>query len=232
MHNASTYLCPPPSVCLQISKQILMVDEVYRLHGLPEFYKVMDIMLCIFWVFRMSDKIIWNMSLSLISHNFIRTDKSSTLLVNKRKLQLPIHPHGGIVWHLPKANGNGKRKLVLFMCILSGESSGGSGGARAPPPYRRGTLGAPLPSPRISAVDWGSSRLIWSLLKVEDDWKRKNGLLSHRGQSAQSSSQGLRPFFSFPWQQALPALLPCANDGLILSRTSGPRLAGPRLRSS
>nr|CAB3505118.1 unnamed protein product [Digitaria exilis] len=27
-----------------ISKQILMVDEVYRRHGLPEFYKVMDAM--------------------------------------------------------------------------------------------------------------------------------------------------------------------------------------------
>jgi hypothetical protein len=171
MHNASTYLCPPPSVCLQISKQILMVDEVYRLHGLPEFYKVMDIMLCIFWVFRMSDKIIWNMSLSLISHNFIRTDKSSTLLVNKRKLQLPIHPHGGIVWHLPKANGNGKRKLVLFMCILSGESSGGSGGARAPGPL---PLWNPW-SPLIIRIG-GSSRPIWSHLKVEDDWKRKNGL--------------------------------------------------------
>jgi hypothetical protein len=26
---------------LQISRQIHMVDEVYRLHGLPEFYKVL-----------------------------------------------------------------------------------------------------------------------------------------------------------------------------------------------
>jgi hypothetical protein len=42
-----------------------------------------------------------------------------------------------------------------------------------------------------------SSRPIWSQRKVEDDWKRKNGLFSHRGQSAQqSSSQGPRPFFS------------------------------------
>jgi hypothetical protein len=32
-----------PQFSLQISKQILVVDEVYRLHGLPEFYKVMDI---------------------------------------------------------------------------------------------------------------------------------------------------------------------------------------------
>jgi len=32
-----------PQFSLQISKQILMVDEVYRLHGLPEFYKVIDI---------------------------------------------------------------------------------------------------------------------------------------------------------------------------------------------
>jgi hypothetical protein len=28
-------------IFLQISKQIHMVDEVYRLHGLPEFYKVL-----------------------------------------------------------------------------------------------------------------------------------------------------------------------------------------------
>ena len=32
-----------PQFSLQISKQILMVDEIYRLHGLPEFYKVIDI---------------------------------------------------------------------------------------------------------------------------------------------------------------------------------------------
>jgi hypothetical protein len=37
---------------------MLMVDEVYRLHGLPEFYSVMDIELCIILVFRTSDKML------------------------------------------------------------------------------------------------------------------------------------------------------------------------------
>jgi hypothetical protein len=35
-----------------------MVDEVYRLHGLPEFYTVMDIELCIILVLRVTDKML------------------------------------------------------------------------------------------------------------------------------------------------------------------------------